>query len=311
MGANDWRLDRSSHDRPLVLVRTRPPGASPFPLSHLRAEMKTRCLILSALLLVLFSSRVESQTVVRQAGLGKNACGPCAVINSLSAINHSSLNQLTGSTGVDKARTFIERFGKEQSIIYGEFRTAYSNEHGASDRDLKAMLDRFLERHGDKPTQGQYLVRDAKSSEDGTSFVARAHRLISSSIDARFHPIVCVRALTAEKQTESSEFVWNSKGGHFVTIHHVGNLSQDGLGFMVSLSDSLSGKRIDGFIYLDKTRKAVVPMDFSVDENGKEKWNWISSFDALTIVCPEMPLETVKAKWHERTLIVVRYIITK
>ena len=52
-------------------------------------------------------------------------------------------------------------------------------------------------------------------------------------------------------------------------------------------------------------------MDFSVDENGKEKWNWISSFDALTIVCPELPLATVRAKWHERTLIVVRYIITK
>ena len=50
-------------------------------------------------------------------------------------------------------------------------------------------------------------------------------------------------------------------------------------------------------------------MSFTVDENDKEKWDWIASAQTLALFAPGMPLGTANANWNERTFIAARYLI--
>lgn len=254
---------------------------------------------------------IAQESVVKQEPIGPMACGPCAVVNSLTIAKSPALTKLPGETQLEKVRSFIEQFSSEDSLIYGKHRKVYSEKLGAADRDLRFMLSKFFEANGLGEVKGQYAVRDKDSSESKAAFVARAHRLLLESIETGFHPIVSVRAIAAEFNKQRDRHLWNSKGGHFVAVHEVGDLRDGSLSFPVVISDSGSGRLLTAYVYLDPARKSSVPMQFTADQDGKEVWSWERGENTLAILCPEMPLGTRNVMWYERTVIAVRYLITR
>jgi hypothetical protein len=230
------------------------------------------------------------------------------LINGLSATGDRVLLGSLGGKGFEaKARNFIAEFGGLESEPYGKLRTAYTDAHGASDVDLKRMVNAFLVSRGAVPVEGLHLVRG--EDEDVPAFVRRIHALVRASIETEFHPLLSVRALAAEFNARRKKTVWNSKGGHWVAVHGVGEITPDGLGFTLTFSDSISGKRLGGFVHVDAHRKARVPITFTVNENGDEDWTWIPGDKCLQVTAPGMPLGSVRATWHERTVIAARYLV--
>ncbi len=258
---------------------------------------------------LLFSAS-PSVAQVGQSTIGKNACGPCAVVNSLSAAGRTELlSRLGDLDDDDRTRQFIKNYGSLTSKTYGARRTAYTVESGATDVDLQLMLSTFLEDQGLDPVEGKYVERE--QDETDSAYVSRVHKLLFDSIEGGFHPLLSVRALAAEFGMDQGRFVWNSKGGHWIAIHEVSEVSNDGLGFTIEFSDSLSAQRLTGYFFHEPFRKSTVPMTFTVDENGKEVWDWASSDQCMMLNSPGMPLGTAKSKWYERTNIAVRYLIFK
>lgn len=248
--------------------------------------------------------------IAGQADIGKNACGPCAVINSLLASGNAELlNQLGEVDPEERTRNFIRDYGSVASETYDDGRTVYSDEAGSTDHDLQLMLNEFLKEQGQDQVTGRYTLRN--EGETVEDYVIRIHRQLNASIESGFHPLMSVRALAAEFVEEQGRFLWNSKGGHWVTVHELGEISSDGLGFSIEFSDSLSAKRLTGFFYHDPHRGSKVPMTFSVDDQGEEQWDWVSSAECMMLHAPGMPLGTAKAKWYERTIIAVRYVVLK
>jgi len=246
--------------------------------------------------------------VVKQSDVGKNSCGPCAIVNSFEASgNKRLLKGLKGKTSIAKAQSFIDSFGGMDSGVYGKLKTAFAEVHGSTDTDLQMMLNAYLKKQRHPPMEGCYLLREQDQGVE--DFVTNAQKLIKRSMDAGFHPLLSIRAVAAEYDDEKKKNVWNSKGGHWIAIHDVSDVSRDGLGFMLHFSDSISGKRLCGYVHLDKGRKARVPMTFTVDEQGKEQWSWVDSDRCLVIAAPGMPLGTVRAKWYQRTYIALRYLV--
>ncbi|PQO33438.1 hypothetical protein C5Y96_11380 [Blastopirellula marina] len=255
------------------------------------------------------AAQVANAQVIGQAEIGPNGCGPCAVVNSLSmAKNAKVLALLEGDSLQDQAQSFINDFGDGESIPYGARRAAYTKENGVADVDLLQMLQKIWPQNQTPSVSGTYLNREDDESPE--EFVKRCHALMSASIDRGFHPLLSVRAMAAEHNKKDDKYEWNSKGGHWIAIHAVGEVTSDQRGFTFSFSDSLSGKICTGYLYIDLERPAVVPLDFTADDKGTEKWNWVSNSKTLTLIAPDMPLGTKRAKWHERTFIAVRYLIS-
>lgn len=246
--------------------------------------------------------------VLDQSAIGPNGCGPCAVINSFKAADNTrALNALKGATLLKKAQSFIADYGTLPSVPYRGRRNAYSDANGIADADLLNMLNRFASNHQLPPLLGRHIHR--KSKESARGFVRKFHNRILRSIDRGFHPILSVRALAAEYDTSRNGYVWNSKGGHWLAIHSAGDIENNGLSFAITFSDSLSGKIYSGLVSIDLDRPAKVPLNFTVDSNGKEQWNWVKNDTTLTLVAPGMPLGTKRANWNERAFIALRYLI--
>lgn len=260
-------------------------------------------------LVLYWTSPVEAQ-VAGQSSIGKNACGPCAVINSLIGAGNVDLLKCLGADDPEEnARKFIRRYGELASETYEDGRAAYTEEAGSTDHDLQMMLNQFLDDQGREQVTGKYVQRE--SDESNEAYVDRVHQLLSGSIDAGFHPVMSVRALAAEFDHDQGKFLWNSKGGHWVTIHKIGDVSTDGLGFTIEFSDSISAKRLTGYFSHEPFRRSKVPMTFTISEDGEEQWNWVSSSECMLLHAPGMPLGTANSKWYERTIIAVRYVVYK
>ena len=267
--------------------------------------MKTLTLFL--VLLISVCCHVEAP-VVCQVPMGRNACGPCAGLNSLiQAKNVRILDSLAGDSGLDKSRSFALHFGASDSSISGIHRTAYSDEHGTADADLSLMVNRLFQNSAAPGVASNYLVREA--GETPSDFVMRVQSNFDASIRAGFHPLLSLRAVAAQYDKASESNSWNSMGGHWVAVHGVDAASDDGLSFVIHFSDSLTGEMQTGFVYFNKHRRAKVPMQFTVNSEGREEWNWVSITDALTLVAPGMPLGTRRAQWNERAFITLRYAI--
>lgn len=268
-------------------------------------HVHTLCLLLAATL-----AAPTFGQVIEQAEVGPNTCGPCAIVHSFFfADNRQALEALQGETNTQKASWFCETFGTIDSVAFNGTRPAYLVKDGIADVDLHAMLDRFIADAQCDPVTGGPIRLNPDIEEQQRDFVARVHRQIRESIDAGFHPLLSIRALAAQYSEERERPLWNSKGGHWIAIHGVEPLGDEGLGFLIHFSDSLSGERQTGYVMFNDHRRAVVPLTFTVDEEGNEVWDWVTNSQTLELVAPGMPLGTVRAEWHERTFIALRYLI--
>ena len=246
--------------------------------------------------------------VLNQHEVGLNTCGPCALINSLQRSNaQDMLDAVEGETDIEKAQWFTRVYGRLPSVVYTDDRHSYAQDTGIADQDLKYLVNHFLEDH-DKPlVDGGYIVRNEMEADAG--FVERIYSQIQTSLDAGFGPLLSIRALAAQKTEDPSRRVWNSLGGHWIAIHGVERIEDSPTSFLIHFSDSLSGKHQTGIVSLNLHRKAVVPMTFTLDEEKKEVWDWVSNVNTLELLAPDMPLGTTRADWDERTFIAIRYIV--
>lgn len=248
--------------------------------------------------------------VLNQGEVGRNTCGPCALVNSLRGDrNGDALNAMEGDTDLDKAIWFTQTYGSFPSIVYNDDRESYNPNTGIADRDLKHLINRFMEESDQQVLTGSYVTRNDAASEEDAAFLDRIYSQIQGSIDAGFAPLLSIRALAAQENKDASRHVWNSLGGHWIAIHDVERVEGSTTSLLINFSDSLSGKRQTGFIFLNQHRRAVVPMAFTVDEDSNEQWDWISNTQTLELLAPDLPLGTTRAQWHERTFIAVRYLL--
>lgn len=267
--------------------------------------------LIAFFLMLMHGAPTEAQ-VLNQWAIGEKGCGPCAVTNSLIGAHSSELLEaLEGTRAIEKTRSFIQKYGSAESKKYREHRTCYSAQHGTADIDLEHMVNEFLRENEQPAVDGTHIQRD--DYERTRTYIRRIHALLEDSIKADFHPLVSVRALAAEKaetdDDEPEKYVWNGKGAHWIAVRSVGEITDDGQGFVINFADSLSGRKLSGFIHVQRHRPAAVPMTFTVNDDGKEDWNWVYSRECLMINAPGMPLGTVDAKWHERTFTALRYLI--
>ena len=79
---------------------------------------------------------------------------------------------------------------------------------------------------------------------------------------------------------------------------------------ILKLADSLSGKVITALFNTPHPRNCVVPMTFDLEDNGKEKWEWVKGDRCMFVSSPSLLLGTPRTKWHERTYVAARYLIT-
>ena len=267
--------------------------------------MKTISLIAATLLILL--SEFAAAQILDQSPVGSMACGPCAFVNSLYASKATqSISALRGDSILDKAYSFIESYGSAKSIPFGEDRTAYSTDHGVCDVDLHAMIKAFAEDNQLPVPDGDFIVRLENESSD--MFLGRIQELLTNSIDNGFHPLICVFDIVAEYNESREKHVWNTKGGHWIAIHSVGEPGKDSLGFTIEFSDSGTGELKTGVAFLDP-RKAVAPLTYSVNKNRRVEYDWISNTKTLSLLAPGMPMRTKSAKFHQRTFIAIRYLI--
>ena len=242
------------------------------------------------LILILFLAGILPAELINQDKVGKNTCGTCAFVHSLSLIKNSKLlDGLKGNDYVEKAKHFLEKYGSVQSGKYKN-RAVYREKDGICDTDLLMIVNRFMKSTGSDEVKGSLVLRGEQESPE--NFVKRFNALLKKSIEKGFYPIVSVRALAAEYSEKSKKYLWNNKGGHWVTVSKVGALSPDNLGFTFNFLDSISGRELQGYCSVNLHRKAVVNISFEVDENNKEKWQWVSNSRTLELYSPGMPIGT-------------------
>ena len=250
--------------------------------------------------------------VLAQQEMGDWACGPVSVINSLlHARDTAALRFLEGEKPIEKARSFAARFGSSPSLVYGQPRPAYSETAGTTDLDLLAMVQ-ALHRQLNKPAPaGLWLVR--QPDESAAAFLARFEQTLQSSIQAGFPPLLSVRSAKADTPPDQAQddapIQWWGIYGHWVAVTAVHRLPTDDPLLTLTLADSLSGKQLGALVHAGHPRQAKVPMRFTVDAAGKEKWTWEGSDDCLFLCAPSLPLGTHKTDWHRRTYIAARYLI--
>ncbi|MGC4013609.1 MAG: hypothetical protein QM755_03680 [Luteolibacter sp.] len=236
---------------------------------------------------------------------GSNECGPCSYINSLIAGGKSAeLDQFPGTQPLEKARSFSDRYGKVDSVVYGSRRTAYSDKNGTADQDLLGMIN-TQRQHGSKPPlTGNYLTKKADESRE--LFLERTAANINRSIQSGTLPLLSVRSVKATPDAAGA-FKWNAITGHWVCVLSAELLpTKDGIS--LRMADSNSGTVLGGMLYSGMPRTSV-PMSFDVSADGKEVWKWEEGSNCLFLTAPGLPLGTDKTAWQVRTYIAARYLI--
>lgn len=244
--------------------------------------------------------------ILSQNKMGKMACGPCAFVNSLAQSgDEASLALFKGSTLLEKAQDFAKRFGGKQSVVYRDHRTAYSDKNGTADQDLLAMINQLRVENGSPKLTGEYLLKHKEQSSG--EFSQRVRLKIEKSIATGFPPLVSVKSVKAERG-DDGKYKWNGIAGHWLCVLAIEQVDEDVS--VLRLADSLSGKVVTALLFTSNPRNCVVPMTFEIDDKGKEKWDWVKGDRCLYVSSPSLPLGTQRAKWHERTYIAARYLIT-
>lgn len=263
--------------------------------------------VLSLVLACGLAVRAEAPPVVSQEGIGENACGPCAAVNAwlrwpaagglLAGLDGGSPREMVGS--------LIRAEGAAVSVVYGAPRLAYSEPHGTADADMLAMMNARHAKAGMAKLQGVHL--EAGDGETAEHFHGRVRELVRGSLAAGFPPILSVRAMVASPGKDGKN-VWNSLGGHWVVLTAL-PCGKDATGSYVRIVDSLSGRELGAYFHSGHPRACTMPMDFTLDGEGKEVWRWVKGDRCHFLSVPGMPLATARAPWDQRTEMVVRYLI--
>jgi hypothetical protein len=245
----------------------------------------------------------EKPFVLTQAEVGENACGPCALINSLSRGDDQLkrlLERLPGKTSHDKLRQLIKDYGSKPSEEYKGKKPRYQEASGITWVDMRHFVSDLFADRDLGPIQGSYLDRDKK--EPLADHLQRVHRLLARSLAAGFPPVLSIRSFYAKDQ--GKEFRWEGLHGHWVTLVEIPKeLAENEKGFRFGYADSVTGKVEYGYVYYDEARS------FAAAKGNAEKWEWLHDRPFLCITAPSLRLLTQTAPWSARTVIILNYAI--
>ncbi|MDG1670358.1 MAG: hypothetical protein P8H96_05800 [Akkermansiaceae bacterium] len=263
---------------------------------------------LAALLSIALSPRAQAKEVevIHQKAIGKNACGPCAYVNSLlRSGNKQALESLEGDTSADKVRFFAETFGNVPSIYEHKPETAYSDGDGVTDQDLLKMVNQSRKSSGQSAVSGEHILR--KPGESPTAFLERIRASIAKSIASGFHPLLDIRCSKPVEESDG-ETRWHKIAGHWVCIVAIAHAADDLL--VLEVADSYSGKVVSLALHCDIPNKAVVPVTLSFSEKGKVIWDWKKSDRCLFVCAPGLSIGRSKTAWFERSYLASTYLIS-
>lgn len=247
----------------------------------------------------------EVYSVVKQEGVGKNACGPCAYVNSMLKSNDEALlRSLEGESPEDKARNFGREFGSVPSVYSGKPETAYSEEDGVTDRDFLAMINKMRIGSGRAEVSDNYLLREI--DETPTEFLRRIESVISKSIDSGFFPLLDLRRSKVALD-DDGRMRWNKISGHWVCVVGVQFVADDLL--IIRVADSDLGGVVSLVLHCDVLGEALTPMSLNYSDKGVLKWDWEKSGRCLTACSSILSVGKNKAKWFERSHLAACYII--
>jgi hypothetical protein len=251
---------------------------------------------------------IPAATVVSQADVGENSCGPCAIYNAMangSRELQEAVARFSGNSPQARVQELINRWGKLPTKVYKDNRGRYTPAHGIASTDMTDLTNDVLSAFGKIRVTGGYA--DRRKDEKQEDHLNRLFRIFRASLEAGFPPIVEIRSFSA--RPAGDEFQWNGILGHYVAILEVTQFdAKHERGFVFKYADSYTGCVETGYIHIE-SRNFTATRDFSVEDDGTEKWEWISEYPYLTVASPTLVLGTDKEKWHSRTILALRYAI--
>lgn len=262
-----------------------------------------RSLALTFFAVANFCAGQNAPPLVKQARLGENACGPCAVVNALlhaAGPYRGIMGTIEGESPHAKAEDLIRRFSSTPSEAYdGEM--AYAPERGITWVDLAVCLNTLLAGRGIPPLENSFLDRHKDEALD--EHVRRIHHLLAESIRKGMPVVTSIRSF-APKQRDDGKHEWAGLHGHYITILSVQERVADGeMGFRFTYSDSFTGKIETGYAFADKAR------NFTAAKGDGKQWEWVPDRPFLLITAPTLRLGTQKQPWHLRTIITLNHAV--
>lgn len=248
--------------------------------------------------------------VVSGKGIGDMDCGPCAVLNTFRFGDAALTNlaaQLPGLKLSDKVKNLIATYGsKNSSLFYNKPR--WTPDNGMWAEDMAPLINDVLKDHGVPLTvSGEYLA--LKNGETADHHLARVHDLMESSIKAGFPPVLELHTYVAHRKI--IHYYWNQSDGHFVTVVRVQPPASGAAGFYMWVADPDSGRVLQTFVYAERNRQFSAITDIQVNRRHSEQDTWTGGYPFLLIMSPELEktLGTGSAKWYQRTICTVEYLV--
>ncbi len=269
--------------------------------------MRKRLVLLSIALAVSLLGLRAEEPVVGQKNIGEWACGPCSIYNTLALGNPAmaaAASRLPGATAEERVRAIIAKYGSRPSEAYLGHRPRFLPDKGMATKDLAAALNEVMADFRLPPVQADFLNVLPGESADG--HLRRVHDRLAASLAAGFPPVVEFRSFSAQPKAESKDgYLWEGLCAHYVVVAAVGEVST--VGFSLRLADPYNGRLIDAFVYAERHRAFTATKDFTLDAEGKPKWEWISGYPYLLVLLPQIPLKIQKEPWHNRTTVTLAY----
>jgi hypothetical protein len=245
-----------------------------------------------------------TQPISSQLGLGVNACGPCAVFNSL-AWGDASLKELAdslpGTTPDQKVLALIDTLGAKPSKVHPSM-PRYDPGSGTAPSDLLAITNDLLAARNQPPAHGVFL--DLQRPETSSHHLRRVYNLLKASLDSGFPPVLSLRSWIARDYGGSIGFRWDNQLHHYVSVVDLPPSIIDGdSGFRFGYLDPAHGRLQYGYIYAEQLRP------FAARREEGTSTEALSGDPFLVAVTPTLSLDSPAVTFHDRTIIVLNYAI--
>tara|TARA_R110002096_G_scaffold100173_6_gene221987 strand:- start:664 stop:1518 length:855 start_codon:yes stop_codon:yes gene_type:complete len=244
---------------------------------------------------------------VDQTSFSATACGPAAMLNALkfgSESHRTVYQKLTGAGDVAKLRFVIGRYFDQPSLIF-EHQKRFTKAGGVAHSDLLAALRDCAEENRLPELQGTEWVRDQGTAS--VEFVRDTHRKLRFSLIQETLPILGLRSQIARYDSETASWNWRKMSDHFIVVTAVPDELREGAhGFSFDYVEPNGGKLASGFIHAER-RQA-----FAGYQGTAAKGRWLDGNRFLLVTAPSSYslINGDRAKWHDRTLITLSYIIS-
>ena len=250
------------------------------------------------------------EVVQQRAGTG--ACGPCALGNALlngDEATRRAFRRLPGATAQDRVDALIARFGAKPSETYGPRRARFVNDAGIATGDMPFLANDFLGAAGLPAVSGSWL--DQQAGEDGQAQLRRFHGLCRSGLASGFPPVVEVRAFSADATGFKPS--WVNLYAHWMALVSVQPeaLPPGAGGFSCQFADSVTGRVLPAFAYVETFRPFMATRGFSLRADGGKDWHWLTGHPYILLNLPDLPLAVQSRPWHERTVVAFTYLLRR